>query len=55
MRADSAVSYRQASNKSVDVQEVKIGDKELDKDLNLPIDGVSKLDITTTRQSSVDC
>ena len=46
MRADSAVSYRQASNESVVVQEIKIGDKELDKDLNLPIDGVSKLDIT---------
>lgn len=46
MRADSAVSYRQASNESVVVQEIKIGDKELDKDLNLPIDGVSKLDIS---------
>jgi hypothetical protein len=46
MRADSAVSYRQASNESVVVQEIKIGDKELNKDLNLPIDGVSKLDIS---------
>lgn len=46
MRADSAVSYRQASNDFVIVQEVKIADTAIPNDLNLPIDGVSKLEIT---------
>ena len=46
MRADSAVSYRQASNDFVIVQEVKIADKSMPNDLNLPIDGASKLEIT---------
>lgn len=46
MRADSAVSYRQATNESIVIQEIKIADKAITSDLNLPIDGVSKLDIT---------
>ena len=46
MRADSAVSYRQASNDFVIVQEVKIADTAIPNDLNLPIDGFSKLEIT---------
>jgi hypothetical protein len=46
MRADSAVSYRQATNESVVIQEIKIAGKSITNDLNLPIDGVSKLDIT---------
>lgn len=46
MRADSAVSYRQASNDFVILQEVKIADTAIPNDLNLPIDGVSKLEIT---------
>ena len=48
MRADSAVSYHQASTESVVIQEIKIADKDISNDLNLPIDGVSKLDVTVS-------
>jgi hypothetical protein len=46
MKADSAASFRQASNSSVLIQELKIAGRALPNDLNLPIDGVSKLEIT---------
>ena len=46
MRADSAVSYRQATNESIEVRDIKIADKAIASDLNLAIDGVSKLEIT---------
>ena len=46
MKADSAVSYRQATNESIEVRDIKIADKAIASDLNLAIDGVSKLEIT---------
>jgi len=46
MRAETAASYLQASNLAISIRSIKIAEKQVPADLELPLDGTSKLEIS---------